>query len=424
MMRNRTAFSNMNINKRVEVKNDFKEKLHVFRQNNAINKLTMTSEKVKKEKAPTPEDRSKISCSSQLFSDWNSMLTADQALAKLNSNLSNIDSYSLDSDLTPEEVLDHLAAQYVVYKHHIDTVGDEKQAKALDKLIEQYTNKYAKEFSETVGVFYEANGMTGERGRLYVSLVDIVKNKITMYETHIAKKPDQLTLLMEDAHNNKKSLSNELRRTVREDKVVFEFGLIKNYTSREMGRAAQLVKISLEMEKNFAKPKIANEEELGLLLGKNMVQALTHVYFGRSISTHGQSFLQSYQNHANRYLDGVDDLLKIEADRYKEMDSDSKKDPFKPMDRDAVFAVVQTMASEYMVDLSVSDAVEKGKAFGLQQYLLKADFESETERYRSSSFWNQAIKDALNPKNKGTVEYHKVQDMLKSKIESWLNAIA
>lgn len=68
---------------------------------------------------------------------------------------------------------------------------------------------------------------------------------------------------------------------------------------------------------------------------------------------HERGFLQSIQNHADRYLDEVDGLLKIETEKYIGNNLDKSKNPFKPIDRDSVFAVIKSMTDEYKETMSV-----------------------------------------------------------------------
>ena len=99
--------------------------------------------------------------------------------------------------LKPEDFnkkADYLASQYAAMKDKIkNNFSGEEYTKQLDKLDSLYKSaldEIATGYSEIVGGFLEQNGLSGEKEKIYQSVIDGVNNKSKEYEDYLSKNPD------------------------------------------------------------------------------------------------------------------------------------------------------------------------------------------------------------------------------------------
>lgn len=99
--------------------------------------------------------------------------------------------------LKPEDFnrkTDYLASRYAAMKDRIQKnfSGEraQQQMKKLDELYQSAAEELAKGYSNAVGGFLEQNGLSGEKERIYQSVINNVDNRAREYEEYLSNNPD------------------------------------------------------------------------------------------------------------------------------------------------------------------------------------------------------------------------------------------
>lgn len=90
--------------------------------------------------------------------------------------------------------VDYMASRYAVLKEHITSnfVGEEQksQLKKLEQAVNTAKESLAQEFANRVGGFLEENGASGEKEKIYSSILEEFASKTTEYANYIKNNSD------------------------------------------------------------------------------------------------------------------------------------------------------------------------------------------------------------------------------------------
>ena len=283
-----------------------------------------------------------FSGNARLFSVWDSKVSIDVALKELEENFSAIGEFSLDSKIKPEEAIEHFASQYTIYKQHIKKYGSTEQLQALDSILNQYVEKYAKEFSEVVGGFFEDHGMKNERKNMYESFQNRVTRLIDTCENYIKINPDTFQKIVDEAETNGKCAAFEFLAAYKKDgdMETFKPGSRIDYTRKELAGATELVRRANGIL-NAGAPGIENEEELGVRFGKIALNGFAALGNTSANGEHREVFLNAVKSRIDDLISESDKLL--EAKRQETHDEIS----YAPLERDVIYNIINVMIERY-----------------------------------------------------------------------------
>lgn len=319
--------------------------------------------------------------------------------------------------------LDSIASQYVVTKDYINaTYNDEERAAQLDRL-EKVTNaskqNAARYFADAVGGFLEKNGVSGERDRLYQSVLSEVDQKIVLYSEFSQSNqdyadingPEEAWLKQDSAY-----MSSELRKAVAGAEMP-ETKSIQNsegYTVDEMEKMCSFAK---EMDSysryipGSTKEVVTGqetEESLGLKLSElNLKAKLFSECSGVSdkvkdiVSKSADHFIASAIDKEQAYMEkwsqiqiqNTYELLREGRISQKKADEqiESIHRGFSAVDKNAIYAVINKVQSTYESTGSASKALLEGAVFALNSYVEKTQDGqySGVHRYdKGARYWN------------------------------------
>lgn len=361
-----------------------------FQEQLAVLKQEMTLERLRQDKtedADKTTDQNQDSLAAgvgdgQLFSAWDSNLSVDEALQQLDSNLSRIGAFSLSSKIEAQEAIEHLASQYSVYKDYISKSGSSDQRKQLDKIMEKHIDKYAREFSEVIGGFFEDNGLSGERQCMYEAVKERIQTLSQDYDDYISKNQADYNRLFEEAQQGKSCLAFDLRKAYKADGDMERFYRYRDggYTREELSEAVRLVKVA-NLLMGEGEAEAVSEEELGVKLGTIALKGLAFLETSKARGKHKETFQNAVYSRVTELMDESDALLAEKSENAQD------ERAYQPLDRTAVKSIIETMVEAYTNTHSFSRALTIGQEEGLQLYCAKADENSAVIRYRNSSYW-------------------------------------
>lgn len=365
----------------------FDERLQRFRDDIEADRVTVKEENViVSQKSNTAAT---FALSQSLFTQWDSSLPAEEQLQKLDSNLSKIADYSFSSSVDVEEVLEHLASQYSVFKKQLTDAGSTEHLETLDAIMQKNVDSYAKGFSEQVGGFFEKNGMPGEQERMYQVIGEHVKLLSDAYDGFLAADNKLFDGLIKRSNEKNLSISSELRRLYQKDGGGESIGAGIAYTVDTLSSAAQLAKDAQKIlsDGDFG---AVSEEELGVRLGEIAVIGLDNIEKSEAPPQFKNAFYTAIRSHIDTEIEKSDQLLKEKSSRT----SDQRR--YTPLDRSAVDAVIQSVIDSYNHSGSVKDAVSVGKEFGMHLFFGKKASQDGVARYEKSDFFDEKRSEMLH----------------------------
>ena len=383
----------------------FQQKLQSFRQENLFDRISPKKKAEKSEDADQKKttERDSALYSMQLYDAWDENLTAEEALEKLDSNLEKIGDNALSSRLSPQEVIEHIAAQRAIYGRFLSSKGTEEQMAELDNLIVKHTEQYAKGLSESVGGFFEKHGIKDEKEKIYLSVVDGVQRMTTAYEKFSGSSAIDLNALVEKSMSSKQSLSNELRKAFAENNLDAQQQPAKGrYTLQEMSDLHKLARFSYFFGQTGT-IKIQGEEELGVRLGTAYIKAFDLIKHSCVDKDHESAFMNAITKQMDSYMDKVDELL---VDAQKTNTGVARGDnKTNPLNRDAVQEIVNWMYSYYDTTKSIEKGIAAGKEFAVAAYLSRASSHINDDHNSVTENWKKVVRDTMETAKPGTILY-------------------
>lgn len=255
---------------------------------------------------------------------------------------------------------------------------------ALADLLERQTARFAGNFADSVGAFYEKHGLDGERDRMYDSVRENVRAMYEDYGTFIKNSGGYGMIPEEDGwlRDCDEYMASELRRVLITGGTVYVSASVKAGTlsTETLSAAADLAKrAAFALEGGTAGP--VSEEELGVRLGTMALEGYGLAEASGASLRHKEAVLTAFGARMDELLDESDRLL---AAKRKTGGSAS----YPPLDRTVVASLVETMVGTYRVTADAGRALRAGVQRGYKLYGEKRN-PGGAERYRESRYWER-----------------------------------
>lgn len=362
-------------NKKAE-KKTFKDQLKEFRHGVRTGSIRSKNKPKKAEEKEKTQKPLSFAPNQKLFSKWDPSLSIDENLLQLDKNLSCIDT----SDVSAIEAIGHFASQGAIYQDYIKKNGSTEQKEKFDKIMSGHIQRFAKDFSDKVGSFFEENGMSGAKEQIYQSVTEQIKFLTEDYGQFLSQ--------------NQNLFQDFAQKSDQDSHTCFAFELQRLYSESgayDSGTAqlAELENLVSAAETLFT-PKsldMVNEEELGVRFGEIKVQSLSILEKSKA----GLKLKDIFRQAVDHYIDSS--LSKVGYALSKQ-DSEDKETPAK-LDKSAVYLVIEAMTDSYSHWGSVSKAVSCGKEFAMYIYFMKQDSNRSTGRYENSTFFNDFLSETF-----------------------------
>lgn len=149
-----------------------------------------------------------------------------------------------------EQSVDYLSSRYAVMKNRIEKgySGEERTARLdeLDQMMNKHKEKLAQNFADEVGTIFEENGVSGEKERLFQSVLTKINQQIETYTNFIKDNPDFANIKDADKTCLSKDsayLANKLRKSVANTEPIRENDAASGlYTIDEMKKMQTFAK--------------------------------------------------------------------------------------------------------------------------------------------------------------------------------------
>ena len=298
--------------------------------------------------------------------------------------------YTIGADDFSRKV-DYLASRYVAVENKIKstTTGD-TQAKQLKKLNEMYQNalgKIADGYSGIVGSFLEQNGVSGEKEKIYSSIVSGVESKIEEYRKALSNNaaleslkgtPDQW-MLDDDAYVASVLRENAGRSTNVQAKVADA-----PYTLSDLDALGQYASALSAMEKpNNTNIYTMDEARIGLDFSMLAMKTDALRNSGKISNTMAGLLQKTMDGFMQSFLDRLDGQLRANRNAGTAV---GDKAGFAALNRNTVWDVYNQTMQQYRSDGDAMQALIKGAEYGAS----KASAQSAGGAYRyqnNASYW-------------------------------------
>lgn len=285
-------------------------------------------------------------------------------------------------------IMEYISSQYSVYKDRLKQQGGEEaeeQLLRLDEIVEKHVDRFARSFSESVGGFFEDNGMQGERERMYNSVRKGIYEMSRCYDDFIRQNSSYAEVPSGDEwlKNCGDYMASELRKSY----VAAGGGTPlpgECYSTGQLSRAASMALMG-ETFVNSEHGDAVSEEELGMRLGAMALKGMAYLSsFEDGLPQHREIYLRAFGNRMEAILDESDRKI---ADQQK---AAPKEKRYPPLDREAVAAVVGTIVDYYVATGNGKDALQAGADFGYSAFRQKQG--NGIARYRESPYWESMFR--------------------------------
>ena len=298
--------------------------------------------------------------------------------------------YTIGADDFSREV-DYLASRYVAVENKIKstTTGD-AQAEQLKKLNEMYQsalNEIAEGYSGIVGSFLEENGVSGEKDKIYSSIVSGVESKIDEYRKTLSenttleslKGTQDQWLLDDDAY-----VASVLRESARDTATVQDNAADAPYTLSDLDALGQYASALSSMEKpNNSNIYTMDEARIGLEFSMLAMKTDVLRNSGNISDTMAGLLQKTMDGFMQSFLDRLDDQLR--AGRNAALTADDIAG-LSALDRTTVWDVYNQTMQQYRRDGNAIQALIKGAEYGAAK--ASAQSSNGTYRYKNNaSYW-------------------------------------
>lgn len=297
--------------------------------------------------------------------------------------------YTIGADDFSRKV-DYLASRYVAVEDKIKstTTGDTQaeQLKKLDEMYQSALGEIADGYSGIVGSFLEENGVSGEKGKIYSSIVSGVESRIEEYRKGLTgnatleglKGTQDQWLLNDDAY-----VASVLRESVSTPATSQAKAAGAPYTLNDLTALGQYASTLSAMEKpNNANVYTMDEARIGLDFSMIAMKADALRSSGGISDTMAGLLQKATDGFMKSFLDRLDGQLS--ANR-KAGAAAGDRAGFAALDRNAVWDVYNQAMQHYRGSGDAIQALIKGAEYGAA----KASAQSAgAYRYQNSvSYW-------------------------------------
>ncbi len=291
--------------------------------------------------------------------------------------------------LKPEDFnkkTDYLASRYAAMKDRIQKnfsgAEAEQQLKQLDALHQSAAEELAKGYSEVVGGFLEQNGLSGEKEKIYQSVIDGVNNKAKEYEAYLSSNPDFAKLkgtkeewLLQDDEYIASLLRGQETASPASTKT-------DHYTQHDLDILGRYVSELTQWENSSLS---MDEERIGLdfaMLSMKTAHLKNEHGISASLDQTLTKMLDGFMNHA---LDRLDQKLSALRETGAALHD---KSGYAALDRQAIWDVYDKTMQHYKASGDIMEAFVHGAKYAAKQSLHKIN--DGTYRHRNSAFsWTQ-----------------------------------
>lgn len=263
---------------------------------------------------------------------------------------------------------EYLASRYAAMedkiKQHFSGAEQDAHMQKLDDLYQGAVKEVAKGYAEVVGGFLEENGMSGEKEKIYHSVINSVNDRIDEYRTYLSENKDPAGLkgtkdewLVEDdayiaAILRQSNMGRDIKETDSESYTFDELNVCGKY-------AAELTAFE---RKNSC--YATSEEQVGLDFA--MLAMKTEELFKRdndnpALKNLLQKMVSGFMNH---YLERMDNKL---ADLRENAACAADIRGYQALDRQSVWNVYNRTLEEYKHSGNAMEALEQGAKYALGQ---------------------------------------------------------
>lgn len=294
-----------------------------------------------------------------------------------------------------EQSVDYLASRYAVMKDRIDNeyTSEERivQLDNLDQMMNKHKEKLAQNFADEVGTIFEENGVTGEKDRLYQSVLAIINQQTEQYTNFIKLNQDFAKVNNKDkAWLSKDSayLASALRKAFHSADTTQrkESAASGQYTLDEMKKIQTFSKefssyenpsFDLKGRTEKAVSLSDNEESLGMKLAELTLkgkifneQADISDHMQQTVVTAISNFTEKAIDNLQAYFNKFSELQIASTEQlrnkgeYTQKEADQEitniKKYFSPVDKNAVYAVINKVEDIYEHTGNVTKAMIDG----------------------------------------------------------------
>ena len=314
---------------------------------------------------------------------------------------SDVDWFSTDKDfksMSADELkqsVDYMASKYAVLNEQINQnfTGEEleNQLNKLNEMAATYKEKIATEFSDEVGDFLEENGATGEKEKIYQSVVSEFDKKVNEYSSYIENNKDYAAVngtKDEWLKNDSSFMASELRN-VMESTATKTKSTNDTYSLEEL-EAVQDVVTEIKSYGFGAKSKNSvgtadSEESIGLKLSELALKTKVFTENSNISDSLKDALTKSTDSFINKTIDDIDTELKKKS--VEAMISADKKG-YAPLNKDDIYSVINHVMSSHEKTGSASKALKDGAVFAMDAFNKKMDNSGDVYRYKGNQFAN------------------------------------
>lgn len=266
---------------------------------------------------------------------------------------------------------DYLASRYAAMKDRIQNnfSGQERkeQLEKLDTLYGKAIEEIAGGYSDIVGDFFEQNGVSGKKEKIYNSIVNGVKNKVEEYQKYLSGNPDFMGLkgtkdewLLQDDEYVASLLRGESIESVpsRDGK--------DSYTLKDLDLIGRFVSELSRWEADSNIVNIMDEERIGLDFAMLSMKVDYLRKEGEISSTLDQTLQKVLDGFMKGFLERTDDKL---ADLRNQNATWKDEEGYAGLDRQAVWNIYNATMGHYKKSGDVMEALIHGAQYGVSHTL-------------------------------------------------------
>lgn len=300
--------------------------------------------------------------------------------------------------LTKDELkinVDYMASRYAVLKEHITSnfAGEEQksQLKKLEQAVNTAKESMAQEFANRVGGFLEENGASGEKEKIYSSILEEFATKTTEYANYIKNNSDYAGIhgtKNEWLQNDDAYMAARLREAVNGSNIETSSKNVTNsYSMEDLTTVGKMVHEMQEYSR-YSGNIADTEETIGFKLG---VLALKVDVFSKNAHISDELAATMRKATDGFVKNSIIQANKKLAEQNRILPGDEKG--FSPLKTEDIMAVYNKIMSSYEKSGDASMALRKGATLGKTQYNSKMQSNNYINVYRygkhGSSFWNK-----------------------------------
>ena len=283
-------------------------------------------------------------------------------------------------------ILSRLAASYVTVSEHLKSHFSgtelEDHMTQLDEVVSKVMNQRADVFAEDVGSFLEKNGITGEKDKIYDTIVSEYNNKIQQYSEYIKNNSDYANLKgteYEWLSNDVAYMAQELRKACDTTKNPDTSG--NGYSLEEISLANRLVQ-DLRFDGLF--DSLGNEESFGLDAGMLLLKTQLFAENNMVSSQLADKMTRAVNTSIDNALNKINSrILKLYDDPYY----DKERAPV--YDKSEIYNVSRMMLEIYKEKGTYSETILEGIKYALNRSRSKENANGMIDRYKVNYYWKR-----------------------------------